>query len=76
MTPEQEAHLQRVKDWICDLIDKKYRAGQKEHGGDLWKKPGLFGMIIEEIVDLAVYVETQQEQIDNPSIVNPNLKDN
>lgn len=62
MTDEQEAHLQRVKDWICNLIDKKYRAGQKEHGGDLWDKP-VFPMLIEEIIDLVVYAETHEEKL-------------
>jgi hypothetical protein len=76
MTDEQEKHLQDIKDWICDRVDKKYRAGQKEHGGDLWKKPYVFQMLVEEIVDAVPYAYTHQQHLDDPSMVDQNLKDN
>jgi hypothetical protein len=76
MTDEQEAHLQRVKDWICEKIDKKYRAGQQEHGGDLWKKAAVLDFLIDEVVDQVVYAESLEEQKNDPSIIQPGLVDN
>jgi hypothetical protein len=75
MSPEQEAHLQRVKDWICEKIDKKYRAGQAEHGGDLWKKSMVFDFLVEEVVDQVVYTESLDEQRQDPSIIDLTAKD-
>lgn len=75
MTVDQEVHLKRIKDWICEKIDKKYRAGQKEHGGDLWKKPAVFDFLLEEVIDLVVYAKTLQDQRDDPSIIDQNAKD-
>ena len=68
MTPQQEEHLQRVKDKFTQAIDKKYRSGQKEHGGNLWEKKGIIGMIKEEIEDLWVYVVTLEEQLEESGI--------
>ena len=76
MTDEQEAHLQRVKDWICEKIDKKYREGQKEHGGDLWKKAMVLDFLIEEVTDMVVYAESLEEQKKDPSIIQEGLGDN
>ncbi len=64
MTPEQEAHLQEIKDFVCAQIDRKYRAGQKEHGGDLWLKAGIIDMAIEEAVDSLVYLPTLRKQME------------
>lgn len=63
MTQEQEEHLQSVKDKFCQDLDKKYRAGQKEHGGNLWDKEGLLDFAIEEVLDLAVYLYTLKAQV-------------
>lgn len=63
MTQEQEQHLQSIKDWFTTEVDKKYRAGQKEHGGDLWLKSGIIDMAIEEVLDMAVYLTTLKSQI-------------
>ena len=38
MTPSQEAHLARVQERFSQLLDAKYRAGQAENGGYLWRK--------------------------------------
>jgi hypothetical protein len=73
MTPEQEDHLQRVKDQFIEAVDAKYRAGQKEHGGNLWMKPGVLEMLMDECVDLWVYAQVLKEQRDNPSQINPDL---
>ncbi len=63
MKPSQEAHLARVKERFGQLLDAKYRAGQSQHGGFLFKKR-MLPNVIEETLDLAVYVMTLEEQIE------------
>lgn len=63
MTGTQEAHLRRIKERCGALLDAKYRAGQREHGGNLWKKP-MVGRIIEESLDLVVYSLTLEQQLE------------
>jgi|TARA_R100001126_G_C4859357_1_gene166447 hypothetical protein len=63
MQPSQEAHLKRVTERLSHLIDAKYRAGQAEHGGYLWRKK-MLPNIMDEVLDLAVYVATLEEQIE------------
>jgi hypothetical protein len=57
MTQEQEQHLQQIKDRFCEMIDAKYRAGCREHGGNLWDVPAeqLKKEITNEILDLVAY---------------------
>lgn len=54
-----EKHEVEIIDWIGTTISSKYRAGQKEHGGRLWRKP-MLGHMIEEITDLVVYMATHR----------------
>lgn len=61
MTSAQEAHLQRIKDHVCERIDRKYRRGQEEHGGDLWITNCL-EEVLDELADAMVYAETAKEQ--------------
>jgi hypothetical protein len=63
MTPEQEQHLKRIKTNFAQKVDLKYRAGQKEHGGDLMHNNALalIDMAIAETIDLVVYLETIRE---------------
>lgn len=68
MTPEQEAHLQLIKDSFVSAVDKKYRHGQQEHGGDLWLKKGLIDMAIEEALDQVVYLVSLKKQIDESGV--------
>lgn len=63
MTPEQESHLSAIKARTCAGLDEKYRKGQKEHGGDLWAKPGLFAMAEAETRDFIVYMDTMKQQL-------------
>ena len=63
MTPEQERHLAAVKARIADGIDEKYRKGQAEHGGNLWRKPGVFPMLTDEVRDFVVYADTLEHQL-------------
>jgi hypothetical protein len=63
VTPEHEAHLQRIISAVTSEIDAKYRKGQEEHGGNLWLKPGMLDNAIEEVLDLCVYLFTLREQL-------------
>lgn len=56
-----EEHLARVLARVSDRISPKYRAGQAEHGGKLWRKPALRHML-EEVDDLIVYAEVVERQ--------------
>ena len=57
-----EMHEQDLAGWFTGLMSKKYRAGQKEHGGCLWRKP-MVNHMIEEIIDLSVYMGTHRVQM-------------
>ena len=60
MTPAQEMHLSSIKRRAVELIDRKYRRGQAEHGGDLWdlSVEALVADAIDEAVDQLVYLLT------------------
>ena len=64
MTPEQEAHLARVLSRVNSGISEKYRAGQAEHGGNLWDKSGLLEEALKEAIDQVIYLTTLIEQRD------------
>ena len=58
MTPAHEKHLEQIKLASCDLLDRKYRAGQKAHGGSLWNMPAARQVenAIEEATDQLTYL--------------------
>lgn len=60
MTEHQEVHLFDLKKEFAEAVDKKYRAGQAEHGGDLWDQSfiKLLDAAIDEAVDQFVYLST------------------
>lgn len=60
MTEQQEMHLKRIKDEFVELVDAKYRAGQAEHSGDLWKMSmeSLIDCALDEAIDQVVYLLT------------------
>ena len=62
MDADHEAHLQRILTQFNADARAKYEAGQVEHGGDLWRKPGMLDHAIEEAIDLVVYLYTMREQ--------------
>lgn len=66
MPYDAEQHLSRVKRRVAARIDRKYRAGQREHGGELWKKSplALIEDALDEVIDLAVYLETLRERLE------------
>ena len=65
MTPAQEEHLASIKKRAAELIDRKYRRGQAEHGGDLWdlSVEALVADAIDEAVDQLVYLLTIRDRI-------------
>lgn len=73
MTKEQERHLDDIKYEFIKQVDIKYRKGQIEHGGDLWKKPGVLEMLMDECVDFFVYAYVLKQQRDNPDLIDPSL---
>lgn len=70
MTADQEAHLARLKATITADLDAKYRAGQAEHGGNLWEKPGMLEAAIEEALDQLTYLYTLRDQRDSRRMPN------
>lgn len=65
MTPEDNAHVRRILDWVNEKLPAKYTAGKLEHGGKLWLKKGIGKMMGEEIIDFIVYFHTREEQLNN-----------
>lgn len=66
MNAEQEEHLQQIKEQFEMLVDRKYRRGQVEHGGDLFEKDynWLINNALDEAVDLVVYLLTLKARLD------------
>ena len=65
MTPEQEQHLHTIKETFDIWVDRKYRAGQKEHGGNLFDLSfeSLLDNAIDECVDQFVYLLTIRQSL-------------
>jgi hypothetical protein len=55
-------HLQHLVEQVDARLDAKYRAGQAEHGGSLWRKPNLTEQAIDEAVDQLTYLLTKRNQ--------------
>lgn len=70
MDAPHEAHLGRILDQLTADVRAKYEAGQVEHGGNLWEKPGMLEQAIAEVLDLAVYLYTLREQRDRGFVHN------
>lgn len=64
MTDEQEAHVRHLKQRVAADLDAKYRAGQIEHGGNLWEKPGMLEQAYAEALDQCIYLLTEIERRD------------
>lgn len=76
MNQQHEDHLKQIKDNFNILVDKKYRKGQEEHGGNLWDKMDLIDMAIDEALDQVTYLFTLREQIINSGVKLGSKKDN
>jgi hypothetical protein len=66
MTPEQEAHLERIQQQSVKALDSKYRRGQAEHGGNLFDKTAfeLLEEALAENTDQRVYILTAMEKLE------------
>ena len=62
MSLEHEKHLQGVLNDLIKDVSLKYRRGQAEHGGALWRRP-VWKDAWDEILDLAVYMHTLRLQL-------------
>ena len=63
MDGKHEEHLARIKAKFSDQVDRRYRAGNAQHGGFILDKPGLLDEAIEECVDQYVYLISLKEQL-------------
>ena len=63
MEAHKKAHVAHCVKRLSDLQNKKYVSGQKEHGGQMWKKTGLLHAALEEVADLANYLPTIELQV-------------
>lgn len=64
MSPEHEAHLAKLISGVSSDLDAKYRHGQEEHGGQLWRKPRLLTEARNEALDQLTYLDALQSQHD------------
>ena len=62
VTPEHEKHLAGILRDLTRDLDAKYRKGQDEHGGALWRRP-VWKDAWEEVLDLCTYVHTLKMQL-------------
>ena len=75
MEEQHQAHLDSIIVDFSELVTKKYTAGQKEHGGNLWQKEGLIDMAIDEAIDQVVYLLTLKDQLAEAGVVLGTLHD-
>ena len=64
MTLAQENHLSELIREIRSKLAHKYRAGQAEHGGDLWERVPLIDDVIDEATDQMTYALTLKWQLE------------
>jgi hypothetical protein len=63
VTADQEDHIERCILAQSRRMADKYAAGQVEHGGNCYEKPGMLAHALDEVADLAVYLPTLREQL-------------
>jgi len=63
MNSEQEKNLQDIKTHAMHLIESKYVAGAREHGGNLkdMSRTKLLDEAINEAIDMVVYLLTLKQ---------------
>jgi hypothetical protein len=59
MSPEHEKHLAGILSDLVKDVSAKYRKGQAQHGGALWRRP-VWRDAWDEVLDLCTYVHTLQ----------------
>lgn len=67
MEPNQENHLYKLLVTTSHLLEKKYRAGQQHHGGNLFDLSALelLDEAINEAVDQMTYLLTLRDKLEN-----------
>ena len=65
MTDSQEQNLKIIKLKFAALVEKKYRMGDQEHGGNLLDEPELtlLDSAIDEAIDQVVYLITLRRKL-------------
>lgn len=63
MTEEQQQHIDNIIAQFTKLATDKYERGQREHGGDLWRKKHVLDFAIEEAIDQVIYLLTLKTQL-------------
>lgn len=61
MTNAQKNHMRTVCLDTSKAVVVKYKAGQKEHGGNLWRKP-VINFMGDELTDHIVYFHVLKQQ--------------
>jgi hypothetical protein len=56
-----ESHAKEIACWIARRVIRKYRRGQREHGGRVWERE-CFRELLDEITDLVVYAHIERER--------------
>ncbi len=59
MNSERHTFLNTLIRMFKSMISKRYRAGQKEHGGDLWLK-ATYPMLGSELIDAYTYYQAHR----------------
>lgn len=62
LTSEQQRHIEGIILRFAERAYAKYARGQREHGGDLWRRP-VVQEILDESVDLIIYAYTLDMQV-------------
>lgn len=65
MSKAQHEHVHKLMFTMAMMMEKKYTAGQKEHGGNLWEmsEEELLNNALDEVVDLGVYLLTLRDKL-------------
>ena len=72
MNEHREKELKDSLERLTNLADLKYRAGQKQHGGNLEEKKGLLWKAKEEVIDMWFYLDALEKQIELKTIYTAN----
>jgi hypothetical protein len=62
VTSEHEKHLAGIIRDLTKDLDAKYRKGQDQHGGALWRRP-VWKDAWDECLDLCTYLHTLRMQL-------------
>lgn len=65
MTPEQERSMGDALARFREKAESKYRAGQAEHGGNLWDRSQILDEIENEVIDQWFYVQVLRQKLNS-----------